>query len=80
MQMKKLLEHVSGYAIYFMVTTPGTWREVLKIGTTAVIKPRADAIIAEARDNQKLSDVELSLVGHKSQDNVEERPPPYSAA
>jgi len=68
---------VPGYAIYFMVTTPGIWRQVLKIGTTAVIKPRADAMIA--KDNPKLNDVELSLVDHKSKDNEEEQPPPYSA-
>ena len=62
-----------------MITTPGTWRERVKIGTTAVIKPRADAIIAQAAENQKLNDVEMSLVDHKSKENVDDQPPPYSS-
>ena len=57
-----------------MITTPGTWRQVLKIGTTAVIKPRADAIIAEAAANPKVKDIEMSLVDHK-----DDQPPPYSS-
>ena len=52
---------------------------MLKIGTTAVIKPRADAILAEAIANPKLSDVEMSLVQNKSKDNEEDQPPPYSS-
>jgi solute carrier family 6 GABA transporter-like protein 1 len=58
---------VPGYAIYFMLTTPGTWREVLRIGTTAVIIPRTGASSAERDRHSK--DVEMSLI---------DQPPPYS--
>ena len=58
-----------------MVTTPGTWRQVLKVGTTAVIKPRAGA--KTAKENSKPSDVEKTFVDHKSKYN-EEQPPPYN--
>lgn len=57
---------VLGYAIYYFLTTPGTWREVLKKGITPVIVLRPEAIIAEqkarmkaARENQ---DVEMKMV------------------
>jgi len=57
---------VIGYALYYCLTTPGTWREVLKKGITPVITLRPEAIIAEqkarmkaARENQ---DVEMKMV------------------
>jgi len=34
---------IPGYAIYYMMTTPGTWREALKKGMTPVCKPRLGA-------------------------------------
>jgi len=71
---------VPGYAIYFLVTTPGTWRQRIRLGTTAVIKPRADALIAEAKDNPKLLDVEMSFLDQKPNENGAEKPPPYSAS
>eukprot|EP00091_Calanus_sinicus_P013431 TRINITY_DN29842_c0_g1_i1.p1 TRINITY_DN29842_c0_g1~~TRINITY_DN29842_c0_g1_i1.p1 ORF type:complete len:126 (+),score=27.99 TRINITY_DN29842_c0_g1_i1:25-378(+) len=58
---------VPGYAIYFFLSTPGTWREVLLAGITPVIKPRAEALkCAETKnimDNTKeFSDVEQKLM------------------
>jgi len=65
---------VPGYAVYFFFTTPGTWREVLVKGVTPVIKPRADAVIAEtlrnqAKEQSELSEVVVSLI---NKDNVKE--------
>ena len=34
---------VPGYFVYYLLTTPGTWREVLTKGVTPVIVPRAEA-------------------------------------
>ena len=50
-----------------MLTTPGNWRQVLRVGTTAVIKPRTGA--GSAGHKQNMRDVEMSLV---------DQPPPYS--
>ena len=63
---------VPGYAIYFMLTTPGTWRQVLRKGITPVIKSRVGA------EDVKPRDVELNLVENKAEDNVDDEPPPYS--
>lgn len=61
---------VPGYFIYYFLSTPGTWREVLAKGVTPVIKPRPEAIKAEAKYNEALMaaksaearDVEMLLV------------------
>lgn len=57
---------VPGYAIYYLLSNKGTWREVLRKGVTPIIKPRPEAIIAEAKYmNAKaveLKDVELNLL------------------
>lgn len=34
---------IPGYAVYYIMSTPGTWREALKKGTTPVCKPRLGA-------------------------------------
>ena len=59
---------VPGYFIYYLLTTPGSLVERLKLGITPVIQPRADAVIA--MEKQKLEqaqknadmDVEMRLV------------------
>ena len=57
---------ISGYAIYFFFSTPGTWREVLTAGITPVIKPRAEALSEEAKKvldiTKEFSDVEQNLI------------------
>jgi len=58
---------VPGYAIYFCLSSSGTWREVLRAGVTPVIQPRAEALLcAESKyvkDNTKdFSDVEQKLM------------------
>merc|ERR1719222_1137670 len=40
---------VPGYFIYYFLTTPGTWREVLAKGVTPIINARPEAIKAEAK-------------------------------
>ena len=53
-----------GYMIYYFFATPGTWREVLRKGTTPVIVPRAEAVkCKELKDirNSK-EDVEQQLL------------------
>merc|ERR1711962_871365 len=59
---------VPAYAIYFVLTTKGTWREVLKAGITPVIKPRPEAQLAMAKLEEanatalEVKDVELRLI------------------
>jgi len=58
---------VPGYAIYFCLSSSGSWREVLRAGVTPVIQPRAEALLcAESKyvkDNTKdFSDVEQKLM------------------
>jgi len=57
---------VPGYAIYFLLTTKGTWSQVLHAGITPVIQPRAEALCAQVKiglDNKKeFSDVEQNLM------------------
>jgi len=47
---------VPGYMVYYFFATPGTWREVLKKGTTPIIVPRAEA--AKSRELQEIKDNE----------------------
>ena len=42
--------------VYYFFATPGTWREVLKKGTTPIIVPRAEA--AKSRELQEIKDNE----------------------
>ena len=44
---------VPGYFIYYLLTTPGTWREVLRKGVTPVIVPRCEARSEQAEDVEK---------------------------
>merc|ERR1719383_1199124 len=56
---------VPGYAVYYVLFTPGSWSEVLRKGITPVIKPRPEAIEAGFKQNAQArgpSDVEMSLV------------------
>ena len=67
-----LMKYLLGYMIYYFFTTPGTWREVLRKGTTPVIVPRAEAVkCKELKDirNSK-EDVEQQLLekNEKSED------------
>ena len=66
---------VPGYAIYFLLTTEGTFQERLRIGITPTITPRPDAVFAmENAERLKMSngedkDVEMNLVTGPSNDN-----------
>jgi len=63
---------VPGYFIYYMLTTPGTWREVLAKGVTPIINARPEAIKAELKYREahmaaaaataEVHDVEMLLV------------------
>ena len=59
---------VPAYAIYFLLTTKGTFMERIRIGITPTITPRPDAVMAmEHAERLKMSngedkDVELNLV------------------
>jgi len=54
---------VPGYAVYYLLTTEGSWREVLKKGITPIIKPRPEAILAEeAAKKRSPKDVEMRLI------------------
>jgi len=72
---------VPGYAIYFCLSSSGTWREVLCAGITPVIQPRAEALLCAeakyAKDTTKdSSDVEQKLMErtdeHEGLNNDEE--------
>ena len=43
---KNQIGFFSAYAIYYLCTTPGTFKERIRLGITPVIQPRADAIAA----------------------------------
>lgn len=68
---------VPAYAIYFLLKTPGSLREKLRLGITPVIKPRKEAAIAQAKkhlEDQKRraeagQDVEMSLVNNEDTAN-----------
>jgi len=54
---------VPGYAVYYLLTTEGTWRQVLRKGITPIIKPRPEAILAEEAMRQRSpKDVEMRLM------------------
>ena len=67
---------VPGYFIYYLLTTPGSLIERLKLGITPVIQPRADAVIA--MEKQKLEqaqknadmDVEMRLVASDNNTDI----------
>jgi len=55
---------VPGYAIYYLLSTPGSWTEVLRQGVTPVIKPRLEATLAEEKacfTSQEFRDLEMNL-------------------
>jgi len=63
-QIVYLYISVAGYAIYFVLTTKGSWSEVLRKGVTPVIKPRLEAVMAEEKARltcQDLRDVEMNI-------------------
>jgi len=56
---------VPGYAIYYLLTTKGSWTEVLRQGVTPVIKPRAEAVVTEEMGHltgKEFKDLEMNLV------------------
>ena len=63
---------VPGYFIYYLLTTPGSLVERLKLGITPVIQPRADAVIAIEKQKMEQAqktadlDVEMRLVADSS--------------
>ena len=63
---------VPGYFIYYLLTTPGSLVERLKLGITPVIQPRADAVIAIEKQRMEQAqktadlDVEMRLVADSS--------------
>ena len=66
---------VPGYAIYFCLSSSGTWREVLSKGITPVIQPRPEALLcAESKyaagNTKDLSDVEQKLM-ERTDDQVD---------
>ena len=44
---------VPGYFVYYLLSTPGTWREVLRKGVTPVIVPRSEASCGQVEDVEK---------------------------
>jgi len=55
---------VPGYAIYYLLSTPGSWTEVLRQGVTPVIKPRLEASLAQEKarlTSQEFRDLEMNL-------------------
>ena len=55
---------VPGYAIYYLLSTKGSWSEVLRQGVTPVIKPRAEAVMAEEKARltyDAVRDVEMNI-------------------
>ena len=53
---------VPGYFIYYLLTTPGTWREVLRKGVTPVIVPRTESRTPREADSEEVEDVEKQLL------------------
>jgi len=73
---------VPGYMIYYFITTPGTWKEVLIKGTTATIIPRQEAVKCREMNDIKKDDVEKQLLekneeqpedDHENDDDLENR-------
>ena len=65
---------ISGYVVYYLLTTEGTFSERIKKGITPIIQPRADAVIAMERQKLKRQemdlDVEMRLVENSDSDIV----------
>ena len=69
--------------IYYFITTPGTWKEVLIKGTTATIIPRQEAVKCREMNDIKKDDVEKQLLekneeqpeadDHENDDDLENR-------
>ena len=68
--------------IYYFITTPGTWKEVLIKGTTATIIPRKEAVKCREMNDIKKDDVEKQLLekneeqpedDHENDDDLENR-------
>ena len=53
---------VPGYFVYYLLTTPGTWREVLRKGVTPVIVPRTEARKGREAGCEQVEDVEKQLL------------------
>ena len=53
---------VPGYFVYYLLTTPGTWREVLRKGVTPVIVPRTEASKGRPVGCEEVEDVEKQLL------------------
>jgi len=62
---------VPGYMLYYLLTTPGTWREVLAKGVTPVIRARAEAVCA-VQSIKDSRDVEQRLVPRPEEEQSEE--------
>ena len=63
---------VPGYAIYYLLSTKGSWSEVLRQGVTPVIKPRKQAVMAEEKARltyQDVRDVEMNIEADESFDS-----------
>ena len=63
---------VPGYAIYYLLSTKGSWSEVLRQGVTPVIKPRKEAVMAEEKARltyQDVRDVEMNIEADESFDS-----------
>ena len=65
---------VPGYAIYYLLSTKGSWSEVLSQGVTPVIKPRMEAVMAEEKARltcQDVRDVEMNIEADLSDDSCD---------
>jgi hypothetical protein len=63
---------VPGYAIYYLLSTKGSWSEVLRQGVTPVIKPRKEAVMREKKaclTYQEVRDVEMNIEADESFDS-----------
>ena len=63
---------VPGYAIYYLLSTKGSWSEVLRKGVTPVIKPGKEAVMAEEKARltyQEVRDVEMNIEADESFDS-----------
>jgi hypothetical protein len=60
-----------GYMLYYLLTTPGSWREVLAKGVTPVIRARPEAVCA-VQSTKNSRDVEQRLVPRTEEEQSEE--------
>ena len=66
--------YLPGYAIYYLLSTKGSWSEVLRQGVTPVIKPRKEAVMAEEKaclTYQDVRDVEMNIDADLSDDSFD---------